>query len=187
MYSDEDIQVACGVHSIEQSLEQESYWFARLGLIRGEQSASGLTVSDSELVMLPAPSESTWRTGRRNPAFGKSELERYIFRAAFQTIECMLDGWKRQEDGIVDAYALKALKMSSEQLESLTRGLHTLQKVHEIAEISVIKYWYYPSWLEPHLPYDLALGEYSFNVPLEFRRTDELKLISVEVMTMALC
>ena len=100
----------------------------------------------------------------------------------------MLDGWKRREDGIVNAYALKALKVSSEQLESLTRGLHTLQKVHEIAEISVIKYWYDPSWLGPQLPDpDLALAEYSFNVPLEFRRTEEPKLISIEVMTMALC
>lgn len=188
MYCDEDLQAVYGVHAVEHSLEQESYWFARLGLIRGEMSLRGrLTVHNSELAKLPVLAESPWHIGRRNPAFGKSELEWHVFRAAFEATQRMLDGWKLQEDGTVDAYALKALKISPERLESVTRGLYNLDKIHEVAEITVIKYWYDPSWPEPHLPYDLSLAEYSFHVPLEFSRTDESKLISVEVMTMALC
>ena len=38
IYSDESIQAAGGIHAIEQSLEQESYWFVRLGQIQGKAS-----------------------------------------------------------------------------------------------------------------------------------------------------
>jgi hypothetical protein len=43
---------------------------------------------------------------------------------------------------MVDAYALKELKITSECLMSLTNGLHNLRQVHEIARVTVMKYWY---------------------------------------------
>lgn len=88
--------------------------------------------------------------------------------------------WKLKADGVVEAYALRALKISPERLESVTRGLYTLAEEHEIVEISVIKYWYDPSWPEPDHSYDLdlALAEFSFHLSLEFRRRDETKLVS---------
>jgi hypothetical protein len=87
----------------------------------------------------------------------------------------------------VDAYALKALRMSSQRLRALNLSLSTLPKVHEVVDISVIKYWYDASWPEPHLPCDLVLAEFSFKIPLQFRRTAEQKLFSVEILNMAFC
>jgi hypothetical protein len=187
IYSDESIQAAGGIHAIEQSLEQESYWFVRLGQIQGKASPWGITMRDSDIAQLPTPRESVWRLGRRNPAFRASELERHIFRATFQRIEQMLDGWKQEKDGVVDAYALKALRMHPERLSGLTLSLSTVQKVHEVADIEVIKYWYDASWPEPHLPCDLALAEFSLKIPLQFRRTAGQELLSIEIMTMASC
>jgi hypothetical protein len=142
---------------------------------------------DADIAPLPTPPESMWRVGRRNPAFRASELGRHVFLATFQRIEKMLDGWKQEDHGVVDAYALKALRMNSERLNALTRSLSTLHKVHEVAEIEVIKYWYDVSWPGPHLPDDLVRAEFSVKIPLQFRRTAEQKLLSIEVMTMALC
>ena len=187
IYSDEDIQAAGGIHAIEQSLRRESYWFVPLGQIPGELGPMGVTVRVSDIALLTTPPEVVWRTGRRNPACGESELERQVFRATFQRIESMLESWKRLEDGVVLAFALKALRISTERLGTLTRALRILPRVHEIAEISVIEHWYDPDWPEPHLPCDLPLAEYTFKVPLEFRRTDGPQLLTVEVMTMALC
>ena len=132
----------------------DSYWFVRLGQIRGEQSKTGVFVHKDKLAQLSTPSDSAWRTGRCNPAFRSSELERYIFRATFRSVERILDGWRHDQEGTTEAYALKELKISSGRLRTLSRGLHTLQKVHEIFEITVVKYWYDPSWPEPHLPSD---------------------------------
>ena len=187
LYGDEAIQASGGIHAIERVLEQESYWFVRLGHIRGESGPTGVTFHDSQVGILPTAPENVWGVGRRNPAFGKSELERHVFKDVFRTVERMLDAWKQEEDGVVDAYALKELKISSERLGSLTRSLQVLPKVHEIAEITVIKYWYDRSWPEPHLPCDMVLAEYSLRIPLQLRRSAGQKLLCVEVMPMALC
>jgi hypothetical protein len=92
------------IHALERVVEQESYWFVRLGQIRGELEEYGLTFHNSAIAALPMPSESDWRTGRRNPAFGKSELERVVFRSIYRAVERMLEGWKWVEDTTVNAY-----------------------------------------------------------------------------------
>jgi hypothetical protein len=188
VYNDEDIQVSGGIHGIERVLEQESYWFARLGKISGELGPHGVTFHDSDIAQLPKPSESAWQTGRRNPAFAGPEVVRQVFKSTFQAVERMLDSWKREQDGTVDAYALKELKISSRSLVSLTNALHSLRQVHDMVGITVIKYWYGSSWSEPHLPADdLVLAEYSFHVPLQVRWSAGEDLIGVEVMPMSLC
>ena len=53
----------------------------------------------------------------------------------------MLDAWKQSKDEEVEAYALKELRISPQRLLRATRGLQTLQRIHEIAEITVIKFW----------------------------------------------
>jgi len=113
VYTDEDIQVSGGIHGIERILEEESYWFAQLGKILGELGPHGVTFHDSEIAKLPKLPESAWATGRRHPAFGGLELERQVFRSTFQAVERMLDSWKREQDGTVDAYALKELLLNA--------------------------------------------------------------------------
>ena len=86
---------------------------------------------------------------------------------------------------MVDAYTLKQLKISGPQLVRVASALQTLPRVHEIVEISVIKYWYESRWAGPQFP-DLVLAEFSVNIPLQFRRSIE-QAIAVEVVPFASC
>jgi hypothetical protein len=79
----------------------------RLGKISGELGPHGVTFHDSDIGQLPKPTESAWQTGRRNPAFAGPEVGRQVFKSTFQAVERELDSWKREQDGTVDAYALK--------------------------------------------------------------------------------
>jgi hypothetical protein len=187
IYVDEDLQAIGGVHALERNLESQSYWFAHVGQILGNPHPNGATFSDSELAQLPDPHERAWQTGRLNPAFGKSEIEKRAFKGVFQAIQRMLDAWKRNDGQTVDAYALKELKISSQQLMSLTTGLFALQRIHEVLEITVIKFWYDPMWLVKPTPSDLVLAEYSLRVPVQIRWAAAENLISAEVMPAAFC
>jgi hypothetical protein len=186
-YVDEDEQAMGGIHAIERTLESESYWFTRVGQIWGEPHPYGFTYSDSDLAQLPEPHEHAWQTGRLNPAFGKSEIEKRAFREVFQAIQRMLDAWKQNDGNTVEAYALKALKIGSQQLVSLTTGLLALQRIHEVVEITVIKFWYDPIWMSKPTPCDLLLAEYSLRIPIQLRWAEGENLISVEVMPAAAC
>jgi hypothetical protein len=187
-FSDEDIQASGGIHALERVVEQESYWFVRLGQIRGELGEYGLTFHNSAIAALPTPSESDWRTGRRNPAFGKSELERVVFRSIYRAVERMLEGWKWVEDTTVNAYALKELRVSAQRLRGLTNALHSIRQVHDVARITVIKHWYDPTWSEPHLPTDdVVLAEYALDVPFLVGWSAGEELISARVMPISPC
>ena len=144
IYTDEDILAPGGIHAIEQALENESYWYVRLGQVQGEVGRNGVTFLQSDFDQLPPPPENALKPGRCNPGFRGSELERRIFKAAFKAVANMLDAWKRIEDGDVLAYALKELKISTKRLMTLASGLQTLPRMHDIIEISVIKYRYDP-------------------------------------------
>ena len=96
--------------------------------------------------------------------------------------------WKCERDGLVEAYALKEVKICSDRLLMLTRSLSSLQKVHEITRITTIKYWYDPSWPEPNLPGDdLVLAEYSIRIPLQVQWSGDENLVHAEVMTIGSC
>ena len=63
---------------------------------------------------------------------------------------------KLPTEGVVDAYTLKQLNISGKRLARVASALRTSPRVHEIVELSVIKYWYDCSWSEPQFP-DLIL------------------------------
>jgi hypothetical protein len=115
---DDDLQALGGVHALERHLENQSYWFARMGQISLNLNPNGATFQDSDLAKLPEPPEDAWQTGRLNPSFGRSEIEKRAFKEVFQAIQRLLDLW-RTDDGITgEAYALKELKISAARLVS---------------------------------------------------------------------
>jgi hypothetical protein len=186
---DDELQAAGGVHALERCLENECYWFAQLGEISGRRTPHlGVIFHDSDLAQLPDPAEEAWQTGRLNPAFGKSEIEKRAFREVFQAIQRMLDTWKTYEDTTVEAYALKELKISPQRLVSLTTGLRALKRVHDVVEATIVKFWYDSLWPSKPVPgVDLNLAEYSFKIPLQLRWAADHRLISVEILPAALC
>ena len=185
---DDYLQAVGGIHAFERLIECESYWFVQLGQISGKQGRDGVTFQDSDLAQLPEPAEDAWQIGRLNPAFGKSEIEKQAFRQVFQAIQRMLDTWKTNEGTAVDAYALKELKVSPQRLESLTTGLCALKRVHDVLEVTALKFWYDSVWPSKPVPSeDVVLAEYSFQIPLQLRWAADQSLISVEILTTALC
>jgi len=185
---DEELQAMGGVHALERLLESQSYWFVNLGQIGLKHDPYfGDTFQDSDLAQLPDPPEEAWQTGRLNPAFGKSEIEKRAFREVFQAIQRVLDTWKTYEDTTVEAYALKELKISPQQLVSLTTGLRALKRVHDVLEVTTVKFWYDSQWLSKPVPTDVVLAEYSFKIPVQLRWAADHQLISVEILPAALC
>jgi hypothetical protein len=185
---DDDLQALGGVHALERHLENQSYWFARMGQISLNLNPNGATFQDSDLAKLPEPPEDAWQTGRLNPSFGRSEIEKRAFKEVFQAIQRLLDLW-RTDDGItVEAYALKELKISAARLVSFNPGLCALKQVHELVEVTVVKFWYDSVWLSKPVPIDeLALAEYSFKIPLQLRWAADQRLISVQILRIACC
>jgi hypothetical protein len=185
---DDDLQALGGVHALERHLENQSYWFARMGQISLNLNPNGATFQDSDLAKLPEPPEDAWQTGRLNPSFGRSEIEKRAFKEVFQAIQRLLDLW-RTDDGItVEVYALKELKISTPRLVSLTTGLCALKHVHDLVEVTVVKFWYDSVWLSKPVPIDeLALAEYSFKIPLQLRWAADQRLISVQILRIACC
>jgi hypothetical protein len=192
IYDNEDIQALGGIHAIEALLEKESYWFARLGEVRGQLGPCGVWFASAEFAKLPQPNKDTWRIGRHNPAFRASELDQYVFQAIFRAIECMLESWKCEQGGMVEAYALKELKVRPNRLLSFTRALCSIRMLHDVVEICLVKYWYGSSWPEPNLPNDdSVIAEYCIRVPVQIRwsgdQNREQKLVHVEVLPLASC
>jgi len=89
----------------------------------------------------------------------------------------------------VEAYALKELKISPQRLVSLTTGLRALKRVHDVLEVTTVNFWYDSEWRSKPVPGDpdLVLGEYSFKIPLQLRWATDQRLISVEILSAALC
>jgi len=186
-YCDEDLQAIGGVHALECSLERESYWFAYLGQIFGRRDSDGDTFSDAEFARLAEPEEWALKTGRLNPAFDRSDIEKRVFREVFRAVEHELDSWKQRDGVTVDAYALKELKIAPSRLVALTNGLVALQRVHELVEVTVVKFWYDPQYQAKPMPLDLVLAEFSFRVPIQIEWAPGEGLLSVKLMAGASC
>jgi len=93
IYTDEDIQALGGIHTIEQHLEEESYWYVRLGKIQGEAGRDGVTFLQSDFGKLPEPPESAWKTGRCNPAFRSSIWSvMFLGRRSAPSVTCSTRG-----------------------------------------------------------------------------------------------
>jgi hypothetical protein len=186
IYGEEELLVEGGIRMIEQNLERESYWYSRLGTIRGEPGACGLTFPDSEFRRLPKASEIVWKTGRGNPAFYAGDAERALFKSAFLAIEQLLGTWGHEADGVAEAYTLGMLCIDSERLHGMATALQNMSRIHEVVGVSVIKYWYDPDWPEPRSP-ELVLCEFTFRVPLQFHRALDQTFATVCVMHIANC
>ena len=185
---DDDLQAVGGVHALERRLENESYWFARIGQISLNVNSDGVTFQDSDLAKLPEPLEGAWQTGRLNPAYRQSEVEKRAFQEVFQAIQRMLDSWRTIDGTTVESFALKELKISAPRLVSLTTRLCALKKVHEFVEVTAVKFWYDSQWLSKPVPIDeLVLAEYSFRIPLQLRWAADHRLISVQILRTASC
>ena len=185
---DDDLQAMGGVHALERRLENESYWFARMGQISLKLNSDGVTFQDSELAKLPEPLEGAWQTGRLNPAYRQSEVEKRAFQEVFQAIQRMLDSWRTIDGTTVESFALKELKISAPRLVSLTTGLCALKKVHELVEVTAVKFWYDSQWLSKPVPIDeLVLAEYSFKIPLQLRWAADHHLIIVHILRTGSC
>jgi len=65
---DDELQAVGGVHAFERHLDNQSYWFARMGQISLKRDLNGVTFQDSDLAKPPGPSEGARQTGRLNPA-----------------------------------------------------------------------------------------------------------------------
>ena len=113
-------------------------------------------------------------------------VERHVFTAIFGAVERLLRSWNIEKDGVVDAYALKELKIGSECLASLTNGLHNVQRVHEIVRVTVMKYWYDVDWPEPH-DLDTVLAEYSLDVPFRVQWSVGAEIVDVQVLPLSFC
>jgi hypothetical protein len=186
IYDEEDIQAFGGVHAVERALERKSYWFVRLGEILGESNPTGVTFSDADVSKLIVPPKGLWQIGMRNPAFHRSELERHLFKAAFEAVERMLESWSFEENGVVDAYWLKELNISSECLTSLAGALRNVRQVHEIACVTVVKYWYDLTWPEPH-DADSLLAEFSLNIPFRVQWSCREEMLDVQILPLSPC
>jgi hypothetical protein len=185
---DDELQALGGVHALERHLENQSYWFARMGRISLSLNPYGTTFQDSDLAKLPEPPEDAWQTGRLNPSFGRSEIEKRVFKEVFRAIQRLLHLWTTGDGIAVEAYALKELKISAARLVSLTTGLCALKHVHDLVEVTVVKFWYDSLWLSKPVPIaDLVLAEYSFKIPLQLRWAADQRLISVQILPIASC
>ena len=191
VYESDDLQAMGGVPALERLLGSQSYWFAHLGQIVGEHNQhwiDGFTFKTSDLAQLPEPTEDAWQTGRLNPAFGKSEFEKRAFREVFQATQRMLDAWKTYVGTEVEAYALKELKISPQRLASWTTGLCTLKRVHDVLEVTALKFWYDSLWQSKPVPSeDLVLDEHSFKIPVQLRWAADQRLLSVDILSAVLC
>jgi len=93
-----------------------------------------------------------------------------------------------EDEGVVDAYTLKELKLSPERLTALLGVLKMLQKVHEVVEITVMKYFYDASCSGNQFPCDdFVTAEFSLNLPLQFRWSSSEKLLEVDIMHLSFC
>jgi hypothetical protein len=86
VFHEDEIEAKGGVHAIELSLQRECYWYAYLGWVVVEVRKHGFAYPSSSFTQLPQLAEVTWKTGRRNPSFQKSEAERLLFKRASDAI-----------------------------------------------------------------------------------------------------
>jgi hypothetical protein len=110
IFSEEDLLIAGGVHAIEVELERGTERFVRLGVIETEKTVHGFILKDEDLTALPKPMDHEWRIGRLSPAYGRSELERWIFNSEVRAAQSLLASWEHAYDGDVIAFAPKKVR-----------------------------------------------------------------------------
>jgi hypothetical protein len=131
--SEDDILGAGGIHALELELRRESYWFVRIGSIKGVERPSGVGFAEETVSDLIKP-EADWRmlngnVGCRHPAFEGNELELCIFDSMFCALETYLNSWRREHTYFVESYAIKGLGLTRSCLSSLASGLRAMGRI----------------------------------------------------------
>ena len=174
---------------MESVIESETYWFMRLGVIELGYSDEHLTFSSSDLARLPSPLLNHLKMGRRNPAFGRSQLERWIFESIFHAFASHLQKWKHVEEEISGAYALKELGLKAQDIQRLAGGLTATGQVYDAAELLIVKYWTdgADTWNEI-VTADEALADLTLTVPFRLRwGNNNESLVITEILPSSPC
>ena len=187
IFDEDDIQAAGGMYNVERELQRDSYWVVRLGTIEGEESVSGWSCTDEALAGLPEADPGGGHLGRRNPSFQRGQLERLIFQSLFQSLSAFLKGWNHEEDGLINAYTLRMIKISPNRLSSIAGALTSIRRAHDVIGLTVLKYWYDPEWKMTWPSNDLILAEFSLVVPLQFRWGNGEGVVTTDILTLSSC
>jgi hypothetical protein len=144
IYSEDDILGAGGIHALELELRRESYWFVRIGSIKGVERPSGVGFDEEAVCDLinPGPNWHILRrnVGYRHPAFVGNELELCIFDSIFCSLETYLNSWRRKRADFVESYAVKELGITRRCLSSLASVLSAMGSVNDLVALTVLKY-----------------------------------------------
>jgi hypothetical protein len=76
----------------------------------------------------------------------------------------------------------------NDDLQAVGGVARAVKKVHELVEVTAVRFWYDSLWLSKPVPIDeLVLAEYSFRIPLQLRWAADHRLISVQILRTASC
>ena len=185
IYAETDLHSVGSIRAVESVIESETYWFMRLGLINPNEH---LTFSLSDLARLPRPLRHNLKMGRRNPAFGRSQLERWIFESIFHSFAAHLQNWKHVEEEIPVAYAIKKLRLNAQDLQRLAAGLTATCQVYDAAEVLIIKYWTDDGDSGVQMvTEDDVLSDLTLTIPFRLRWGNSESLVTTEVFPSSPC
>ena len=68
----------------------------------------------------------------------------------------------------------------------ITDGLRNLPRIHGVAGITVVKYWYDPAWPQPHEP-DMILAEFSLDIPYRVQWSAGENIVDAETLAFSGC
>jgi hypothetical protein len=192
-YGEEDIRRAGSVQFLESEIEAETYWFVRLGTISAhrdsvEGSALGpFTLSDQDIAGLPDPRPNDCRAGRRNPAFGHSELELQIFESIFRAAATSLCEWKSNADDGSVGYAIKEVKMDSDHIGKLASALTATGTTTDVVQMAVLKYELDLKFPSRSLTCDDILDEFPVVAVVQLRWNARENAIASKVGLLSFC
>jgi len=187
VFDEDDIQAAGGINGIEMELQRDSYWFVQLGVIEAQEDASGWSYPTEAIAALPEPDPEEWSLGRHNPAFRSGAFERHIFESLFRSLSALLKSWAHEEEEAISAYVIKQIDMSPTRLSSIASALTSIRQAYEVAQMTVIKYWYAPEWKGICLPCDLVLAELPVSIPVRFRLDAAQGAIATDILSSSSC
>jgi hypothetical protein len=188
-YGEEDIRRAGSVQSLETEVASETYWFARLGTISAHRESVGgsgrFVFSDHDIASLPEPPPNDYRVGRRNPAFGHSELELQIFESIFRAVTTSLCEWKSNADDGSVGYAIKEVKMDSNHIGKLATALTARGVTTDAVQMTVLKYESDPKWPSRSLAVDDVLDELPLVASVQLDWNARENVISCRVVSLS--
>jgi hypothetical protein len=188
-YGEEDIRRAGSVQSLETEVASETYWFARLGTISAHRKSVGgsghFVFSDHDIAGLPDPPPNEYRAGRRNPAFGHSELELQIFESIFRAATTSLCEWKSDPDDGSVGYAIKEVKVDSDHIARLASALTATGATTDVVRMAVLKYELDLKFPSRSLTCDDILDEFPVVAFVQLRWNARESVISSKVVSLS--